>query len=180
VSDDRLLERAQRGDRQALDELCRREWRPIYALAYAALGSASDAQDLTQEAFLRALKSLPRYRQTGAPFHAYLATIARNLIRDGWRARRPDMLTLDAALEAPSAELDPADQAVASDEQRRVQRAMASLPGDYRTVLRLRLIDGLPASDVARIMGRNPDAIRQLQHRALTALRGALSEESRR
>jgi DNA-directed RNA polymerase specialized sigma24 family protein len=54
------------------------------------------------------------------------------------------------------------------------------LPADYQTVIRLRLIDGLPAADVGRIMGRGPDAVRQLQHRALSALRGALTEGSHR
>jgi RNA polymerase sigma-70 factor (ECF subfamily) len=180
VTDDRLLERAQRGDRDALDELCRREWRPIYALAYSALGNAAEAQDLTQEAFLRALRSLPAYRATGAPFHAWLKQIALNLVRDGWRKRRHATIPLDDALELPAHEVGPEGQALAADEQQRLLAALTALPTDYQTVIRLRLIDGLPAADVARVMGRKPDAVRQLQHRALSALRASLSEESRR
>ena len=180
MTDDRLLERAQRGDRDALDELCRREWRPIYALAYSALGNAAEAQDLTQEAFLRALRSLPAYRATGAPFHAWLKTIAVNLVRDGWRKRRHVTVPLDDALELPSREIGPEGQAMASDERRRLLAALSALPSDYETVIRLRLLDGLSAADSARVMGRSPDAVRQLQHRALAALRASLSEESRR
>lgn len=180
MTDDRLLERAQCGDRDALNELCRREWRPIYALAYSALGNAAEAQDLTQEAFLRALRSLPSYRITGAPFHAYLKTVALNLIRDGWRKRRHVTVPLDDAQELPAREVGPEGQALAPDERRRLLAALEALPQDYGTVIRLRLLDGLSAADVARVMGRSPDAIRQLQHRALSALRATLSEGSRR
>lgn len=77
-----LLERAQRGDLDALEEICDREWRPVYGIVYQAVRNVGEAQDLTQEVFLRALRSLPRYRDMGVPFGAYLGTIARNLIRD--------------------------------------------------------------------------------------------------
>ncbi len=82
---DPLLERAQHGDVEALDELFRREWQPVFGLAYSALRDRSDAQDVTQEAFLRALRHLDQFQQRGIPFRAYLKTIARNLIRDRWR-----------------------------------------------------------------------------------------------
>ena len=87
MGNDPLVERAQQGDAEALDELFRREWRPIFGMAYSALNDRNDAQDVTQEAFLRALRRLDRYQHRGVPFHAYLATIARNLIRD--RGDRP-------------------------------------------------------------------------------------------
>ncbi|MEX2315233.1 MAG: sigma-70 family RNA polymerase sigma factor [Thermomicrobiales bacterium] len=180
MTDDRLLERAQRGDREALDELCRREWRPIYGLAYSALGNAAEAQDLTQEAFLRGLRSLPAYRVSGVPFHAYLKAIALNLVRDGWRKRRHVTVPLDDALELPARETGPEGQALAADERRRLIAALEGLPPDHQTVIRLRLLDGLPAADTGRVMGRTPDAVRQLQHRALSALRATLSEGSRR
>ena len=179
MAEDLLLERAQQGDRAALEELCHREWRGVYAIAYGSLGNVSEAQDLTQETFLRALKSLHLYRNTGKPFSAWLATIARNLIRDGWRKRRHGSVGLDAAMELVSGEAGPEDRAVATDEQQRLRAALASLPSDYQTVIRLRIYDGLPAADTARVMGRTPAAIRQLQHRALSALRGALAEGSR-
>jgi RNA polymerase sigma-70 factor, ECF subfamily len=178
-TDDQLLERAQRGDRDALDALCGREWRAVYGLAYSALGNVAEAQDVTQEAFLRALRSLPAYRQTGAPFRAYLATITRNLIRDGWRRRQPRLVDLDNASELASDDLGPELQMIRIDEQQRLRAALSTLASDHQTVLRLRIMDGLSAADAGRVMGRKPDAIRQLQHRALVALRNALAEEAR-
>lgn len=55
MTDDQLLMQAQGGDGRALEELCRREWQPIYALIYASIQSRTEAQDLTQEVFLRGL-----------------------------------------------------------------------------------------------------------------------------
>jgi RNA polymerase sigma-70 factor (ECF subfamily) len=179
VVDDDLLERASRGDRAALEELCRREWRPVYGIAWHALGNVAEAQDLTQEVFLRALRSLDRYRVTGAPFSAYLATIARNRLRDGWRSRRPPPVALDHAVVLPDLDVGPEAAAIATDERQRLHAALGHLPADYQTVIRLRILDGLSAADVGQIMGRSPDAIRQLQRRALVALRAALSEGSR-
>src|SRR6476661_8011593 len=105
---DDVLSRARRGDQRALEELCQREWRPVYALAYHALGNVADAQDLTQEVFLRALRSLDRYEETRAPFAAYLATIARNLVRN--RARVRSTVELDD--DAPSAGAGPETLAI--------------------------------------------------------------------
>ena len=89
MPDIQLLQRAQAGDRAAIEELFGREWRPIYGLIYRAVQNRSEAQDLTQEVFLRAFRSLDRYHDTGKPFHQYLTTIALNLLRDRWRTRKP-------------------------------------------------------------------------------------------
>jgi RNA polymerase sigma-70 factor (ECF subfamily) len=175
---DDLLERAQRGDRCALEELCQREWRPVYAIAYHALGNVAEAQDLTQEVFLRALRSLDQYRVTGAPFRAWIATIARNLIRDGWRGHRPAHVAIDHAFDLPTADAGPERLAINADERRQLLTALDTLPTDYQTVIRLRIFDGLSADSTGQIMGRSAGAIRQLQHRALSALRAVLTEES--
>jgi RNA polymerase sigma-70 factor (ECF subfamily) len=175
---DDLLERAQRGDRCALEELCQREWRSVYAIAYHALGDVAEAQDLTQEAFLRALRSLDRDRATRAPFRAWIATIARNLIRDGWRGHRPVHVALDHAFDLRARDAGPERLAINADERERLLTSLDTLPTDYQTVIRLRIFDGLSAESTGQIMGRSAGAIRQLQHRALTDLRAALTEES--
>ena len=178
MTDDRLLRRAQRGDRDALEELCNREWRGVYGVVYQAVRNRPEAQDLTQEVFLRALKSLDQYRHNGVPFSAWLATIARNLVRDRWRSKRPATVNLTDAPEMPSRGIGPEERAIQSSEHQRMHSALASLSPDHQAVIRLRVLDGLPAAEVARIMNRNPAAVRQLQRRALAALRSQLLEES--
>ncbi len=186
MGDDQLLRQARDGDRRALDELCHREWRPVYALLYHGVRDRAEAQDLTQEVFLRALRSLDRYREGAAPFGAYLATIARNLLRDRWRRKALGFVDLDQldyvdnAARAAGGEADPLERLLADAEHDRLCRALAALPADYQTVIHLRIVEGRAGAEVARLMGRSPDAVRQLQHRALVALRAALCEESPR
>ena len=164
---DDLLGCARRGDQRALEELCQREWRPVYALAYHAVGNVADAQDVTQEAFLRALRSLDHFEETGAPFAAYLAAIARNLVRN--RARNRPTAALDDA--APSAATGPEALAIEATEVERVRAALRELPTDQRRVVELRLSEGRSTAEAAELLSRSPDAVRQLQHRALVTLR---------
>lgn len=176
MGQDPLLERAQHGDEDALDELFRREWRPIFGLAYTALHDRSDAQDVTQEAFLRALRHLDQFQQRGAPFHAYLATIARNLIRDRWRQPVSANISLQ---HVDLIEPDATDRAViSSDERAYLREVLARLPDDYQTVIRLRVLEERPTEEVAELMRRSPGAVRVLQHRAIVALRAHFDEES--
>jgi DNA-directed RNA polymerase specialized sigma24 family protein len=86
TDDSALLHRARLGDRRALDELCRRNWKPVYRSFARLTRDPAEAEDLTQEVFLRALRSLPRFEDRGLPFTAYLLQIAHNLARDRWRA----------------------------------------------------------------------------------------------
>lgn len=173
---DALLERAQDGDADALDELFRREWRPIFGLAYAALHDRSAAQDVTQEAFLRALRHLGQFQQRGVPFHAYLATIARNLIRDRWRQPVAAAVPFhQVTLVAPET---PEHTVIAADDRASLRTVLARLPEDYQTVIRLRILDARPTAEVAALMQRSPGAVRVLQHRAIVALRAQFDKES--
>jgi RNA polymerase sigma-70 factor (ECF subfamily) len=176
MDQDRLFEQAQRGDEEALGELFRREWRPIFGLAYAAMQDRNDAQDVTQEAFLRALQHLNQFQQRGIPFHAYLATIARNLIRDRWRQPIPASIAL---YNAEPHGANAAEVVVIADEERTyLHRLLARLPNDYQTVIRLRVLEERPTDEVAGLMRRSPGAVRVLQHRAILALRAQFDKES--
>jgi RNA polymerase sigma-70 factor (ECF subfamily) len=174
--DDLVVQRAIRGERVALEELCQAEWRPIYGLIYHTVQNRAEAQDLTQEVFLRALRSLDRYQVTESPFHAYLTTIARNLLRDRWRRRKLSTSPLDDAFEIGSSEPGPEPLALATIEREVIERAFRSLPEDYQTVIRLRIIEERSSPETGELMGRTPEAVRQLQRRALGALRHVLEQ----
>ncbi len=179
MGDDPILTRARRGDRRALEELCHREWRPVYALLYAAVRDRAEAQDLTQEVFLRALGALGHFRAGEAPFRAFLKVIARNLLRDRWRGRRPSPVDLALIREVPSGDADLAEASAAAAERAQLLLALGTLPDDYQAVVRLRLLEGRAGAETAIILGRSPAAARQLLHRALGALRAALQQELR-
>lgn len=169
---------ATHGD-DAPEAVYRREWRTLYGLVYRAVRHRAEAQDLTQEAFARALPTLDR-APPGPRTRAFLTTIARNLLRDRWRRRAPQPIALDEQVLPPADDGDPLALALAAAERDELWRAFAALPADYRRVLHLRIVEGRPTAEVAAALGRSPDACRQLQHRALVALRDRLRQEAAR
>jgi RNA polymerase sigma-70 factor (ECF subfamily) len=137
----------------------------------------AEAEDLTQEVFLRALRSLPQFEDRGLPFTSYLLQIAHNLARDRWRAR-PARLVVTADLPEPTATA-PGPEALAIESARRqaLLAALDQLAPDHRAVLRLRILEGRSTSEVATLIHRSQPAVRQLQVRALSALRALLNDE---
>ena len=170
----RTFDLARTGDRQALEDLVRRQWPRVHRIVSAETGSRTAADDLTQEAFARVLPRLATFASEGA-MAAYLDVVARNLVRDRHRRRR--FLADDPLDDRPADAPDPEAQALRGIDGSLVRTAMDRLPASYRAVLRLRLQEGRPSEEVARHMGRSGAAVRQLQHRALVALRRELAHE---
>jgi RNA polymerase sigma-70 factor (ECF subfamily) len=180
ADDSTLLAAARSGDDRALDALCRRNWKPVFRSFARFTDSPAEAEDLTQEVFLRALRSLPRFEDRGLPFAAYLLRIADNLARDRWRAgsRRP--VVVSELPDGVAPEPGPDHLALDGDRRDALQAALDILSPDHRAVLRLRILEGRSTAEVARLIHRSPPAVRQLQVRALNALRAALGDDDNR
>jgi RNA polymerase sigma-70 factor, ECF subfamily len=177
VDDGALLRAAQSGDGPALEALCRRNWKPVYRSLARLTDSTAEAEDLTQEVFLRALLSLSRFEDRGLPFTSYLLRIADNLARDRWRSQgRGPVVTAEMPEKAVPGS-GPDNLAVESVRREVLLVALDSLAPDHRTVLRLRIIEGRTTREVAALTDRSQAAVRQLQVRALAALRAALGPE---
>ena len=173
-----LLALARSGDQQALETLCRRYWRPVYRSLARYTSDPGEAEDLTQEVFLRALRALPRYTDRGLPYLAYLLRISANLARDRWRAGPARVVPVASIPDRPAPGPGPDGLAVASDRRAALLRALDRIAPDHRTVLRLRILEGRTATEVGAMTGRSPAAVRQLSVRALTALRAVLAEQA--
>jgi RNA polymerase sigma-70 factor (ECF subfamily) len=89
LDDSALLAQARSGDHRALEKLYQRNWRPVYRSFARYTKNPAEAEDLTQEVFLRAFRALPQYADRGVPYLGYLLRIATNLARDRWRAGPP-------------------------------------------------------------------------------------------
>lgn len=176
-ADATLLSLARSGDQQALETLCRRYWRPVYRSLARYTSDPGEAEDLTQEVFLRALRALPRYTDRGLPYLAYLLRISANLARDRWRAGPVRVVPVASIPDRPAPGPGPDGLAVASDGRAALVRALDRLAPDHRTVLRLRILEGRNATEVGVMTGRSPAAVRQLSVRALAALRAVLAEQ---
>src|SRR5271166_6409265 len=151
------------------DEAVRRNWSFVNRIVRSSVRQAWEAEELTQEVFVRALPHLTEDFD-GDRTRAYLAQTARNLLRDRWR-RRQYLVIEPGVPDAPSDAVDPETSALELDDRADLVAALGRLSEEQRQVLRMRLLEGLSAADVAERLGRNADAVRQLQHRALLRLR---------
>jgi len=173
LDEDELIARARQGDRDAFADLYQRYLPMIYAYVRARVFDDHDAEDLTEQVFLRAFQTLSRYEGRGWPYSAFLYRIARNLLVDHIRHARPAL-----PVEAAEAHPDPAPSAdealIQHEERRRLHQALDRLPADYQEVIRLRLLMSLPTNTAAQWLGRSEGAVRVLLYRAMQALRREL------
>lgn len=163
-----LVQRARAGDREAFGEIYRAFHAPVHRLARFHLG-ADGADDAVAETFVRAWTSLPRYRDTGAPFVSWLYGIARHVVAD--TRRRAARESRGALPEDAAAPPDRADERMA------LAAALAKLPERQRQVIELKFLAGLSNEEVARAMGKTPGAINAQQWRGLEALRRLMGSE---
>ena len=126
------------------------------------LPSWDDAQDATQEAFLRLVRSGARYERRGKPL-AYLYTIARNVCAEAYRRCGPAMEPLEVDVPDPAADR--------TAERLALDAALATLSADERDVLELRYGQGLAVGEIAMVMERSRFAVRRLEQKALATLK---------
>ena len=174
---DRLVADAKRGDTDAFGRIFDEYAGPIYRFIASRVSRPSDAEDLTQLVFVKALEAMPRYEARGVPFGGWLFRLARNAIIDQSRTRR-EHLSLVVVATRESEEASPESIASLRDDLDRVAAALAELTDDQREVIELRFFAGLSVAETAEAMGRQDGTIRGLQFRAIGALRRSLGIES--
>jgi RNA polymerase sigma-70 factor (ECF subfamily) len=175
----KLVERAQQGDRAALEELYLIHFDRIYSYLHVTVGNRHDAEDLTTQTFLKMLESIGKFRWQAAPFSAWLFRIAHNLSMDHFRARRrwqPEEEVPEVpGDEEPSAEL----QAMQSIGRQSMLELIEDLSPEQQQVLTLKFVFNFQNADVATILGKTEGAIKSLQHRALVSLQKQVTEQQK-
>jgi RNA polymerase sigma-70 factor (ECF subfamily) len=177
MTDERaLLERARAGDAAAFDALVRAHFARVYAVAHRLVGNHEDAEDLAQEAFVKAQRGLGAYRGD-APFSAWVLRIVVHLARDRFRRLGHGPRVQALVLEHPvSGAADEPAAALGRGELRRVVAdAVARLPERLRTPFVLRVLEGLDYADVAAATGVKPDTARTQVMKARRELARALA-----
>lgn len=175
-----LVHRAAEGDAQATHDLLVHV-HPL-ALRYCRSrlarlpGNARHfVDDLAQEVCIAVLCALPRYRDTGKPFEAFVAAIAQHKVADLQRAamRHPGSTAIpsDELPERPDDSLGPEEQALLSSDAEWAKNLLANLPEHLRELVLLRVAIGLTAEETGQKLGMSPGAVRVAQHRALNRLR---------
>jgi len=174
----RLVERAQQGDRDALEELYLIHFDRIYGYLHMSVGNRHDAEDLTTQTFVKMLESIGRFKWRSAPFSAWLFRIAHNLAMDHFRAHRrwqpEEEVPEPPGSEEPSAELE----AMRSIGRQSMLRLIESLSPEQQQVLTLKFVFNFANGDVATILGKSEGAIKSLQHRALASLQKQVAQKT--
>ncbi len=171
-SDEAALIAAAQADPSAFDALYRRYLARVYRYMRAHVGSDDEAADLTQQAFLKALDALPRYRLRGPPFAAWLFQIARHVAADAHRRRRPTVAweTLPEALH-PLDEQEPEAAVLRLEALAQLATLLARLDAPKRELLALRFAAGLTAPEIAKVVGKSPAAVKKQLSRTIQMLK---------
>ena len=174
--EERLLVERAKSDPHAFGELYDRHVQQIYRFVYSRLREQGAAEDVTSEVFVRAMRSLPRYQDTGRPFTAWLYQIAANLVNDRYRSARPTS-DIDEAygLSAPLPEMH--ELAARRDLIRRIGTVIDTLPPAQRTAMVLKFQEDMKIEDIAAALGKSEGAVKLLIHRGVTRVRAEVPRE---
>jgi RNA polymerase sigma-70 factor (ECF subfamily) len=153
TSVDDLLPRCRRGDEGAWHELVNLYTRRVFGLAYRFTGRVDEAEDLTQEIFIKVYRTLDRYRGSDGPFPAWLMAVARNHAIDHYRRRKQELLRRSEDPEILESAAAPDEHPVVGLERqeraRLVHRGLRALPADLRLPLILCDLQGMPYDEIA-------------------------------
>jgi RNA polymerase sigma-70 factor (ECF subfamily) len=177
TSEDAVIRRAQALDPGALAELYDRHFDGIYRYLFTRLRHQADAEDLTEQVFLKMVDSIQRYRPRGVAFSSWLYRIAHNLLVDRYRRAGKEAVELSRDLRDYRPQADPAAMAQSSEDRRRLFAAIQRLTPEQQQVITMRYIDNLEVEEIARLTHRRAGAIHSMQHRALASLYRFLLEQ---
>jgi RNA polymerase sigma-70 factor (ECF subfamily) len=171
-----LVAAAKAGDAEAYGRIFDHYHEAVHRYIAARVRRPSDAEDLAQIVFVKALEALPRYEQRGVPFGGWLFRLARNVAIDHLRTSR-EHVELDALVERTDGHAGPEALALARQQMDEVAAALADLTDEQRDAIALRFFAGLSAREAAEAMGKKEGTVRGIQFRAIAALRRRLGLE---
>ena len=188
--DQMLVNRFKSGDQSAFDEMVARYWDRIYAMVNQLLRNSQDAEEVTQDAFIRAHRGLVNFRGDSA-FSTWLYQIATNLARNRywywWRRKRDKSVSFDAPVSADNAttladlipaEVETPDNITVTQEFiTRIAQGMEKLSTKHREILTLRNIKNLSYEEIADILGISVGTVKSRIARARESLRAKLGED---
>jgi RNA polymerase sigma-70 factor (ECF subfamily) len=166
----RLVDFAQKGDREALEALYLLHFDRIYSYLHLSVGNRHDAEDLTTQTFLKMLEAIGRFRWQSAPFSAWLFRIAHNLAMDHFRAARRWQPEEDVPEPEDAIESSAEDAAFESFGRRIILDLIENLSHEQKQVLPLKFVFNFSNGEAAKILGKTEGAVKSLQHRALVSL----------
>jgi RNA polymerase sigma-70 factor (ECF subfamily) len=170
-----LIEKAKTGDKQAFEELYRLFYTPVYRYIRLRVRNKAEAEDLAQTVFFKVYSALPRFEYGNSAPLAYFFTVARNTVIDHWR-KSGRVIYDDDILINKESELAEKSGAEIKETKEMIFQAMESLTDDQRDIITYKFLHELGTHEIAEMLGKSEEAVRQLQSRALKSLRSYFKE----
>lgn len=172
---EKLVDRAKNGDGDAFGGLYDMYVDRVYRHIYYRVSNTADAEDLTQQVFIKAWQAIGSYRKTASSFLAWLIKISHNLVIDFYRSRKSEAyIDLDITVTKP--ETDPAHLAETQFNRQEIRQAINKLHGDQQQVILMRFIEDFSYAEIAAALGKSEGAIRVILHRGLAKLKTILEK----
>ena len=168
-----LVRRAQQRDQEAFTQLYEQHFDRIYRYVALRIGDKIEAEDMTQQVFINALRSISSFKWKGIPFSAWLFRIAHNQVVDYLR-KKAKQATIPLDESQASSDSNPQLVAERRLDIEQLLLATKQLTEAQREVVSLRFAGELSIAQVAKVMGKSEGAVKALQHSAIVALRKAL------
>ena len=170
-----LVQRAMRKDAAAFGQLYELHLDSIYRYIYYRVGNTAEAEDLTEQVFLKAWEHIGAYDDRGLPFTAWLYRMAHNQVIDYRRTRKVAEPLSELLVEKTAGPQETVERRM---EMAEVGAALRQLSPDQQQIIILRFVQGCTHAEAAAIMGKSEGALRALQCRALTSLHEALRKQN--
>jgi len=177
VNPEDIAQRAVQRDPDAFAQIYDEHVDVVYRSIYYKVGDPSVAEDLTAEVFAKAWERIDRFQWRNVPVQHWLLRIARNMVIDHYRSRKRITSPLDELGDTPSDDPSPEESVARDIEVASLGLALGHLPDEQRDVLILRFVEGYSHKDVAGVLGKSVEAVRQIQVRALRALHNLIRED---
>ena len=169
-----LIRRAKERDPVALTQIYEENFDRIYRYIVLKIGDRNEAEDMTQQVFLNAIKAIPGYKSKGMPFSSWLYRIAHNQVVDYFRKKsKKQFVPLDERIE--SGDDDPLRATEKKLQVEELSQATKQLTKAQQEVISLRFAGELSIVEVAKMMGKSVGAVKALQHAAIVALRKVMT-----
>jgi RNA polymerase sigma-70 factor (ECF subfamily) len=176
-----LVKRAKQNDSEALAQIYDLFVEKVYRYIYYKVGDQTEAEDLTEEVFLKVLENIERFEERGIPFSSWLFAIARNLVINYYKLHsRRAVIPLHQLKEKISNERRPDEVFFKNFSAEELRLAIAQLTEEQQQVIILKFFSDLKNREIADVLNKSEGAVKALQHRALASLyrklRGVLKE----
>lgn len=163
------LKKAKEGDLKSIERICSATWEPLYRFIYFKVQNREEAEDITQETYVKTLTYWQEHQAPQGNFLGFMKTVALNVLRDRWRQKKRRGIPVNFE-EINPGEIASMDHQKAVAQRLQLENALAKLSGDQRNVLDLRINKSYSVAETAKLVGKTEAAVRTAQYRALQAL----------